>query len=64
MTRNNPPAAPVQAGSDLSPLQLAYLAALRRRVDRGGRVVLPTGTVDADELRRVLAALDRAGARR
>jgi hypothetical protein len=56
--------APAQAGRPPSTIQAAFLAALRQRIDRGGHITIPTGTVNADELARVLAALDRAGERR
>ena len=43
-----------------TPFQQAFLAALARRCrDRGGQIVLPTGTADAAEIAKVLAALDR-----
>ena len=43
-------------------LQDAFLEALADRVDRGGRVTLPVGNVDCDELARVLRAIDHAKA--
>ena len=60
-------AAPAQAGrvshrtdSNKSTLREAFLRALASRVNRGGRVVIPTGIVDCGEVARVLTALERA----
>ena len=58
-TANAP--APRRAGSDhKNALCDAFLSALADRVPRGGTITLPTEIVDAGELARVLAALDRA----
>lgn len=45
-----------------SVMRSALLDALQRRVDvnPAGEVVLPTGTVDVDEVSKVLRALERA----
>jgi hypothetical protein len=46
----------------LTQMQIAYLEAAKRRVarDLGGRVMLPTGAVEAGELAQVLGAIERA----
>jgi hypothetical protein len=52
-----------QAGPTLT-AQAAFLTALRHRVDRSGQITIPAGAVGADELDRVLRAIDRARADR
>jgi len=57
--------APCRGGSvPKNALRDAFLAALADRVavNRGGRVTLPTGIVDAGEVADILTALDRARA--
>ncbi len=44
---------------ETTPIQEAFLSALKRRCQDGGQVTLPTGEADADEVAQVLAALDR-----
>lgn len=45
--------------SSQTPMQAAFLAALRKRCSRGGQVTLPVGEVDAEEVGQVLDAIDR-----
>jgi hypothetical protein len=52
---------------ETTPLQEAFMAALRRRCRNGardgGQVVLPTGTAGVDEIAKVLVAIDRERSR-
>jgi hypothetical protein len=45
-----------------TPMAAAFLAALRERVEQPTRrpIVLPTGVANADEVKRVLEAIERA----